>query len=318
MVALIKFSADEDAGIEYYLKCVEQSLGKNVVVFNVCNILSVFNILLELRKYNQVIIGHPHLIFFVFCIFLYGRNRYFNVFWYGIDIVQARRKLVCRLGYRFVDAHFTISRYSQKLLSEHWGLNESNLIPSAVEFSNRIPVFDRADGGLITISRLNFNEYKGQHVIVSALEYLEGSISYTIAGSGTDERITRAIERLDRGSERVVLKGRITDREKVLELESSRLFCLPSMYEGFGIAALEALAHGCPVLIHQDFGGRDVQKLAPSMVFLVSSWDPSHVAAVIQRALDGQSGSNSHYLNLSKTYSLSAFNSKIKKQFSSA
>ena len=48
---------------------------------------------------------------------------------------------------------------------------------------------------------------------------------------------------------RVVRLGLVTGNEKVLLLAGASLFALPSEHENFGIAPLEALAAGTPVLL---------------------------------------------------------------------
>jgi glycosyltransferase involved in cell wall biosynthesis len=48
---------------------------------------------------------------------------------------------------------------------------------------------------------------------------------------------------------RVLRLGMVTGREKTLLLAAASLFALPSEHENFGVAALEALASGCPVLL---------------------------------------------------------------------
>jgi glycosyltransferase involved in cell wall biosynthesis len=58
-------------------------------------------------------------------------------------------------------------------------------------------------------------------------------------------------------SERVLRVGMTGGREKIALLAGARLFALPSEHENFGVAALEALAVGTPVLLspHVDLAG---------------------------------------------------------------
>jgi len=50
-------------------------------------------------------------------------------------------------------------------------------------------------------------------------------------------------------AERVLRVGTVSGRDKVTLLAAARLFVLPSEHENFGVAALEALACGTPVLL---------------------------------------------------------------------
>lgn len=53
----------------------------------------------------------------------------------------------------------------------------------------------------------------------------------------------------DRGiQDRVVLTGRISEEDKVILMQHAALYVTPSMYEGFGLTALEAMACGVPVI----------------------------------------------------------------------
>ena len=47
---------------------------------------------------------------------------------------------------------------------------------------------------------------------------------------------------------RVVLTGRITEADKLLLMQHAAIYITPSIYEGFGLTALEAMACGVPVI----------------------------------------------------------------------
>ena len=77
-----------------------------------------------------------------------------------------------------------------------------------------------------------------------------------IAGNGKDEE---DIKTLFDGLPRVVFLGRIEKTEKEEWLSKSKLFLMPSRYEGWGIVALEAMAYGTPVI------GSDIDGLREAM-----------------------------------------------------
>jgi glycosyltransferase involved in cell wall biosynthesis len=69
-----------------------------------------------------------------------------------------------------------------------------------------------------------------------------------LAGTGDDEpRLRGEVERLQLG-DRVEFLGRVSENEKLALLRSADLFVFPSTREGFGMAAVEAMACGLPVV----------------------------------------------------------------------
>ena len=46
----------------------------------------------------------------------------------------------------------------------------------------------------------------------------------------------------------IIFKGYVSETELIRLYQTARLFCYPSLYEGFGLPILEAMACGCPVI----------------------------------------------------------------------
>lgn len=88
--------------------------------------------------------------------------------------------------------------------------------------------------------------------LVSAFGRLKGNPQLRLVFAGTDipqwvDRVRRAVARegLDN---RVVLLGEVSDAELSQLYRESEAFVFPSLYEGFGLPVLEAMANGAPVV----------------------------------------------------------------------
>jgi glycosyltransferase involved in cell wall biosynthesis len=84
-------------------------------------------------------------------------------------------------------------------------------------------------------------------------------------------------------SDRVLFKGFVPDEEIPSFYNRAALFAFPSIYEGFGIPALEAMACGCPVIASKT--GCSPEVVGDAAV-LVDPQDPGMIAAAIRDAIE--------------------------------
>ena len=89
------------------------------------------------------------------------------------------------------------------------------------------------------------------------------------------------IEKLGLQSD-VVFPGFVEDHEIPAFYNLAELFVLPSIYEGFGIPALEAMACGCPVVASRTGCSREV---AGDAAILVDPLNPHDIASAIKETL---------------------------------
>jgi len=88
--------------------------------------------------------------------------------------------------------------------------------------------------------------------IVRTLAYLkEQNVNIKLVVSGgkswLEGPIFAEIEKLHLAGH-VVFTGSVTEAEKIAWLQGATVFLFPSLYEGFGLPVLEAMAAGCPVV----------------------------------------------------------------------
>ena len=122
-----------------------------------------------------------------------------------------------------------------------------------------------------------FTHEKGQDVAVAALKLLEAELPdlrLILAGEGP---LRSALE----GNPRVLLPGYVEDRATFFA--ALDVFLMPSRSEGWGLAALEAMAHAVPVIASRTGGLEEIVEPNESG-WLVAPHDPSALAGALAAA----------------------------------
>ncbi|MDP8235638.1 MAG: glycosyltransferase [Candidatus Erginobacter occultus] len=202
------------------------------------------------------------------------------------DLVRRKSRLVksawIRItGRRVVEGaariHATTDIEKEEIRRFNFKLPEVFVIPVGVDPADKFP----GSGGpvsptiealvrkiplLLFLGRINWK--KGLDRLIPALRYLEG---VHLAVAGNDEDNYRI--KLDRLASRNGVSGRLTFTGAVYGEEKRRLFgaadvfVLPSYSENFGIAVLEAMAAGLPVVVTPEVGlSREVEESGAGLV----------------------------------------------------
>jgi glycosyltransferase involved in cell wall biosynthesis len=106
---------------------------------------------------------------------------------------------------------------------------------------------------ILSLGRINWK--KGLDRLIAAMNYVPGA-ELLIAGND-EENYQPRLEAMVRElglSARVRFLGPVQDARKWSLIRSASVFAMPSYSENFGIAALEAMACGCPVVVTPEVG----------------------------------------------------------------
>lgn len=183
---------------------------------------------------------------------------------YGIESwTKQRGALVTRMLKR-VEAVIAISEYTKKRFLEWTRLEEGrvHVMPCCVDMRRFGPGAKRADlvqlyglGGksvMLTVARLAGAERaKGIDEVLESLPTLARkipNIRYLIVGDGPDRARLEAKAQALGVEDRVTFAGYIDESEKADHYRLADAFVMPGRGEGFGIAYLEALASGVPIV----------------------------------------------------------------------
>jgi glycogen(starch) synthase len=207
---------------------------------------------------------------------------------HGIERWMARR----------ADSVITCSHYMRGHVADIFDIDERRVtvIPNGIDPSDLRPVDDlqslRAQFAspeqklVLLVGRLVYE--KGFQLALEALpgviERVPG-VRFLVAGSGTHEAELKAqAERLGL-SEHGVFLGWIGDDALHSLYRIADLCVVPSLYEPFGLVALEAMASGCPCIVADTGGLREVVPAGERVGLRFNGGDPEHLGVMIERLL---------------------------------
>jgi glycosyltransferase involved in cell wall biosynthesis len=177
--------------------------------------------------------------------------------------VLHERYVVSALARR-MDHLFAVSETTKQFMTETFGVPSERIdvIYNAVD-----PGFRRLETTELTESRFapfrpfvlhlsKFSQRKNPWSILEAFARIAGDdpeLSLVLAGVGWDNAEVRRVA-AERGiADRLVFLGFLEKTEIVELMNLAELFVFPSLYEGFGMPNLEAMACACPVVTSQAF-----------------------------------------------------------------
>lgn len=124
---------------------------------------------------------------------------------------------------------------------------------------------------------------KGVEYLVPAMKHVRRPTVLVVVGpdsAGHGARM-RHLTQSAGVTDRVVFAGPLAVDERVTALRDATIFCLPSDHENFGIAAIEAMAAGCPTLVSENVGIADA--VCDWAAGEVVSRDPAKLGQAIDR-----------------------------------
>ena len=93
------------------------------------------------------------------------------------------------------------------------------------------------------------------------------------------------VNELARGDENIIRLGFVSAEDLVAVYNLATVFVIPSLYEGFGLPILEAMACGCPVVTGKE---GSIPEVAGDAAFYVDVYDVENIASGIRKVFDDQ------------------------------
>lgn len=196
------------------------------------------------------------------------------------------------------DRVITCSHYMRGHVADIFDLDESRIsvIPNGIDPMDLQPIDDLptlrerfaapTEKLVLLVGRLVYE--KGFQLALKALPPIIerlGDVRFLVAGSGTHEAQLKAqaqqLGLIEHGS----FLGWIGDDVLHSLYRISDLCVVPSIYEPFGLVALEAMASGCPCIVADTGGLREVVPAGERVGLRFNGGDADHLGVMIERLL---------------------------------
>jgi MMP alpha-(1->4)-mannosyltransferase len=204
--------------------------------------------------------------------------------WYGFTAMQ--RRVARRLRHVI-----TVSESSADQITEHLGVPAARqvVIPvgTDIDHFSPDPAVPRVPGRVVATASADV-PLKGLLPLVEAIAKVRTERQVELVVIGTAKRGGPVLDLVERYSlgDAVQFTGRVSDEELVRYLRSAEVAVVPSLFEGFSLPAIEAMACATPVVATT--GGALPEVVGPDghAALLVAPGDPQAMALAIGRALN--------------------------------
>lgn len=183
-----------------------------------------------------------------------------------------------------VNMFYARSQYEKSFISKGLGVDDSKI--TIVPLSYRIPV-SKIEASLTKepfcfhVSRPADRGKNVPRLIAAAKKY---KFDLVIAGGVNDDNQRRWLMDMISGYPNIKYLGYITDEVLYNYYRKAKVFALPSIYEGVGLAALEAAIFGCEIVITNVGGPKEYFN---NMAELVNPYDVDSIGTAIVKLLSG-------------------------------
>lgn len=180
--------------------------------------------------------------------------------------------LIERLGLRFYRNFVVVNPADGARVRRHSRNATVQVIPNCIDLPSPAPGMLGTGSHILFLGRIDVRE-KGLDLLIAAYEKSGLAMRLVIAGAGTQREERKLTALLSASASSVQWVGHVSGQEKQKLLEDSAFVVLPSRYESFGLAALEGMGCGKPV-VHFDL---------PSLCWMegdvrVPAYDPTALA----------------------------------------
>jgi glycosyltransferase involved in cell wall biosynthesis len=176
-----------------------------------------------------------------------------NPLWFSRSFAMYYSFVVPRIA-RNAKKIITISENSRNDIKSRLGIRHENIeviycsVSDAFREANTITIKPAEEKYILAVSSLDPRK-NFVNLIKAFIQAGLPDVKLVIVGSANKVFADQGIKPLIQNNDKIIFTGYISDKELIGLYSNALLFLYPSLYEGFGIPPLEAMACGCPTIV---------------------------------------------------------------------
>ncbi|WP_174507944.1 glycosyltransferase family 4 protein [Klebsiella oxytoca] len=190
--------------------------------------------------------------------------------------------LILKRACKKVKKIFTVSEFSKKRICEWSGVAEQRVIVVgngvSASFTPKGDVFEIDSKYILSIGNRKKHKNESRAIEAFSKSTLSRTHKYLFTGDASEELISMA-EKLNL-QDKVVFLGKVSDEHLAAIYRGAEMLLFPSLYEGFGLPVVEAMACGTPVITSN---GTSLREVAGDAAILVDPLNVDEIIAAINK-----------------------------------
>ena len=154
-----------------------------------------------------------------------------------------------------------------------------SVVPSCL---NTLPEMSDKEGDFI-LSLGRLVRTKGLDYLVEAMQDIDCKL--ILCGKGPDQKRLNKLAKKFKVTDKIEIKGWVSTEEKDELMSTCKIFAMPSLFESLGIAALEVMAYGRP-LVYTDVNG--LPETVRDGGIIIPPKDPKAIADAVNSLLENK------------------------------
>ena len=181
-----------------------------------------------------------------------------------------------------------VSHFTMQEVNSYFEISEKiiqKVIYNGNSYKGIIPVKKEKNVSKYLFSITEMRPYKNLDKLIEMMVYLPKEYKLILAGKGSDDYVAFLNELIIKNDlkDRVVLKGIVSEEEKIKLLNNCYAFVFPSSREGFGLPVVEALNFNIPMFLYNK---TSLPEIGGNASFYWDNLDSEYMATTVLEKLN--------------------------------